>query len=130
MSPFECIMPIGSAAVREPCDGTAVVAVAGEQDQSNVDELLTALLTAAAAADVVVVDLGDATFVSAAFIGAVAVAAVGQERRGGHLWVRGASPFVRRVFGLCSLEGLLGSPTPAAPADPLRPGGRRALVTL
>lgn len=116
MSRTEFPVPIGSIAVRRTGQRAAVVTVAGEQDQSNVADVLSALLGAAASEDVVV-DLSATTFISAAFIGAIAMAAAGQQRRGGRLRVQGASPFVRRVFSLCDLDGLFepaGAPVVAA----------------
>lgn len=117
MSRAERLVPIGSVTVRRTGQRAAVVTVAGEHDQSNIADVLSALLGAAASAEDVVVDLGATTFISAAFIGAIAVASAGQQRRGGQLRVQGASPFVRRLFGLCDLAGVLqptGAPVLAA----------------
>ena len=112
---------IGSVAVGRPVGGSITVFVAGEQDQSNVAALRSALTLAAALADHVVVDLAAATFVSAALVGAVSWAEVSLRGRGGRLTVRSLSPMARRVFELSSLDGLIAE----LRIEPGRPCARR-----
>lgn len=112
---------IGTVHVGRLCEGTVVVQVCGEQDQSNVPELRGALALAADDdPDTLVVDLASATFISAALIGAVAVASDGLQRRGARLRVRSPSCVARRVLHLCGLDALVEAPVAPRPLTHLR----------
>ncbi len=102
---------IGSVEIETTLQGSAVVRVAGDQDLSNVAELRAVLATAAATAPQVVVDLRDAAFVSAAFIGALAEADQRAARSGGRLVLRSPSPTAARLLRICGLDELVESPT-------------------
>lgn len=128
MGGFTSPSPIGSVRVGRLDRNSVTVFVSGEQDQSNVASLHSALTLASAMADRVVVDLAAATFVSAALVGAVASAEASLHRRGAGLTVCSPSPMARRVFEMTSLEGLIDerclTPSPAAAA--WRPAAARS----
>ena len=81
-----------------------VVYVRGEVDISNVRALEALLSEASRRTDSVVVDLADATFIDASVLSVLARA---NAWLAGGLRVRGASPFISRVFALVEMEHLL-----------------------
>lgn len=116
MSRIDVPSNIGAVHVGRLLEGTVVVHVYGEQDQSNSPELCGALALAADGdPDTLVVDLASATFVSAALIGAVVLASDAQQRRGARLRVRSPSCVARRVLHLCGLDALVEAPVAPRP---------------
>jgi anti-anti-sigma factor len=83
--------------------------LAGEHDISNDDALRRTLARAIAlGSTALVVDLGEARFISARTLRTISQAREFLRRRSGSLTVRSASPFARRIIGFCGLNDLLG----------------------
>lgn len=84
------------------------VTVAGEVDLATRSEITDAAaeLNDAGRGDIGL-DLDEVTFIDAAGVGAVVEVEDAQAERGTALHVWSANSFVRRVFALCGLSGLL-----------------------
>ena len=86
----------------------SVVWLGGDHDIATKD-VLAAVLAEAVALDepAVVIDMSGMHFISAATIGVIVGAKNVLARKGCSLVLRGPPPFVRRVFDVCGLSGLL-----------------------
>lgn len=82
-----------------------VVKMTGEADLVATEPLMRTLLEAAGST--VVADVSGLTFIDASAIGAFVCAKQKIESSGHHLTIRGAHGFVRRVFDLLELSGML-----------------------
>lgn len=89
-------------------DGAQVVRLSGELDLAYRDELEAALASAVSGGTDVVVDASHLMFIDAASLSALVAARERATSSGRRLVVRGAQGIVRRVFGVCQLDHLLG----------------------
>jgi anti-anti-sigma factor len=91
--------------VTDEDDDRHLVALSGELDLAQADQLRRALVRVAGST--VIVDLGGLTFIDAAGIGALLAARAEILASGNGFELRGATQAVRRTFGLVGLEHLL-----------------------
>jgi anti-sigma B factor antagonist len=94
--------------VIEPLDGEPGFRVTGELDLLTVSQLRDALATVAARESHVVLDFSAVNFVDSSGLGLLLSTARTTKARGGSLVVRGASPTVRRLFGIAIPDGVPG----------------------
>jgi anti-anti-sigma factor len=86
----------------------ALVVLRGDFDQTNHEELRSALLDARAGANLTV-DLGKVTFIDWTGIALILSAANDVRERGGRAVLANSSPSVRRVLRVLRVDHLLGS---------------------
>jgi anti-anti-sigma factor len=89
------------------CEGRLVVRVIGEIDLANSFELRSALEAASRDADVVEVDLGEATFFDATGLTALVYGRRAAVAQGGSLVLTRVPSFLRRMLDITGLESML-----------------------
>jgi anti-anti-sigma factor len=97
--------------------GRCLVALAGELDLAQRDELATSLALAAIAYDEVIVDLSELTFIDATGIGTLVAASEALHRNGGTMRLVAPRPNLERVFAIVRLSSIIPIEQPVLPPE-------------